>query len=151
MRSAILALVLSAGTAAFCQTSAQEPFNLGRHDRNPPAAKPAIDLGKPFSVGPMKPFTPPFTASEIFALPAKDTSPRFRGAEVDPKMIVRPPQASLGLQPGIPVKQNEYANLRMLPIDSSASSLQPIPVQWPNLKVQAIPTQWPRLEVHLVE
>jgi hypothetical protein len=151
MRSAILALVLSAGTAAFCQTSAQEPFNLGRHDWNPPAAKPAIDLDKPFSVGAMKPFTPPFTASDIFALPAKATSPWSEDAKIDPKMIVHPPQASLGLQQGIPFAQNAYANLRMLPIDSPHAGINAIPAQWPNLKVQAIPTQWPRLEVHPVE
>jgi hypothetical protein len=147
MRSAILALFFCAGTAALCQTSTRAPFNLGRHDQNPPVAKPSIDLDKLFSSAPMKPFIP----LEIFAPPAKAAAPWSEDARIDPKMIVHPPQASFGLQQGIPVEQNEYANLRMLPIDSPASGLQPIPNQWPNLKVQSIPTRWPRLTVNQVE
>jgi len=144
MRSAILALFFCAGTAAFCQTSAQAPFNLGRHGQNPPAAKPSIDLDKPFSAGPIKPFTP----LEIFALPAKVTARWSEDARINPKMIVHPPQASIGFQtPGIPVGQNEFSNLQMLPIDSAGVKIQAIPAQWLSLKVQAIPIQWPQLEV----
>ena len=88
---------------------------------------------------------------KLFIQPSKAVQRWSEDAKIDPEMIVRPPKASLGLQQGIPLNQNEYANLRMLPIDSPVSSLQAIPTQWPNLKVQSIPTQWPRLEVHPVE
>ena len=147
MRFTLLVLFLSAGT--FCQ-AAQLPTDSGRHDERPATGKPStapMDLDKLFSSSPMKPFTP----LELFAPAQVDVKARPRGAEVDPKMIVRPPQASLGLQQGIPIDQGQFANLRLLPIDSQSAAVNAIPVQWPNMKVQAIPTQWPRLEVHPVE
>ena len=150
MRSAIFALILGAGTAAFCQTQAQAQF-IFSHDRNPPAAQPALHLNEPFSADPMKPFTPPLTSLNIFAPPAKAISSWSADAKVDPKMIIHPPQASLGLQQGIPVEQSEYSNLRMLPIDAPGFVMQAIPAQWPNSKVQGIPIQWPRLELGSVK
>jgi len=147
MRFAFLVLFLSAGT--FCQ-GAQMPTDLGRHDESPATDKPStapIDLDKLFSSSPAK----PFTRLELFAPAQVAVKARSRGAEVDPKMIVRPPQASLDLQQGVPIEQNAFANLRMLPIDSASLGVHGIQTQWPNLKVHAVPTQWPRLEVHPVE
>jgi hypothetical protein len=146
-------LVLFLGAGTFCQSLAQAPFHYDRQNQNQLAAKPSTDAKPPvdldhlFSAGPIRPFTP----LEIFTLPAKATTPWSEDAKVDPKMIVHPPQASLGLQPGIPVEQNQYSNLRMLPIDSPGSGLQAIPAQWLNLKVEAISTWWPRLEMNRVE
>ena len=148
MRFVLLVLFLSAG--AFCQ-GAQLPADSDRHNGSPTTGKPSsapIDLDKLFLSSPvMKPFAP----LELFAPAQVAVKARSRGAEVDPRMIVRPPQASLGLQKGIPIDQNQFANLQMLPIDSPSAAINPIPTQWPNLKVQAIPTLWPRLEVHPVE
>ena len=147
MRFALLILFLSAG--AFCQ-AAQLPTDRSRHDESPATGKPStapIDLDKLFSSSPMKPFTP----LELFAPAQVAAEARSHGTEVDPKIIVRPPQASLGLQQGVPIHQNQFANLQMLPIASPHAGINAIPTQWPNLKVQGTPTQWPRLEVHPVE
>ncbi len=147
MRFALLILFLSAG--AFCQ-AAQLPIDSGKHDESPATGKPSttpIDLDKLFSSSPVK----PFTRLESFAPAQVAVKARSRDTEVDPKMIVRPPQASLSLQQGILIDQNQFANLRMLPIDSPHAGTNPIPAQWPNLKVQTIPAQWPRLEIHPVE
>ncbi|HEX4321289.1 MAG TPA: hypothetical protein VHZ52_10320 [Acidobacteriaceae bacterium] len=73
----------------------------------------------------------------------------------DSKMIVHPPQASLGLLlPGTPIEQDKYPGLKIMPIDTASDKLvakiDAIPVQWPNLKVQAIPSNWPKLELNSV-
>ena len=153
MRFTLLALFLSAGT--FCQ-AAQLPTDDGRHDESPTVGNRStapICLDKLFSSSPARPFTgpeaKPFSNLELFAPAQVAMKARSHGAEVDPKMIVRPPQA--GLQQGIPIAQNEFPNLRKLPINSPNPNLQAIPAQWPNLKVQLIPTQWPSLDVHPVE
>lgn len=148
MRFALLVLFFSIG--AFCQ-GAQLPTDSDQHNGSSASGKPStapIDLDNLFSSSPvMKPFTP----LELFAPAQVAVKTSTRGAEVDPKMIVRPPQASLGMQQGIPIHQNQFANLQMLPIASPHAGINAIPTQWPNLKVQGIPTQWPRLEVHPVE
>jgi hypothetical protein len=148
MRFALLVLFFSIG--AFCQ-AAQLPTDSDRHNGSSATGKPStapIDLDKLFSSSPvMKPFTP----LELFAPAQVAVKAPTHGTEVDPKIIVRPPKASLGLQQGIPINQGQFANLQMLPIDSPSAAINPIPAQWPNLKIQAIPTQWPRLEVHPVE
>ena len=42
-------------------------------------------------------------------------------AEIDPKMIVHPPQSSIGVTPpGTPMALNEYPHLQMLPIETPA-------------------------------
>jgi hypothetical protein len=80
-------------------------------------------------------------------------APRWsEDAHIDPKIIVHQPQASLKLQaPGIPIAQNEYPNLQMLPIGAAGAKLKAIPVQWPNLKVEAIPSKWPSLKMDPVQ
>ena len=147
MRTAILALFLSAGMAV-CQSPAQTPLNTNKLMQNPAwLAQPRTD----FSTLPPGWHMDANAPMKLFIQPSKAVQRWSEDAKIDPEMIVRPPKASLGLQQGIPLNQNEYANLRMLPIDSPSAAINPIPTQWPNLKVQAIPTQWPRLEVHPVE
>jgi hypothetical protein len=61
-------------------------------------------------------------------------------AHIDPQMVVHPPKSSLGVQPpGTLVAQNQYPNLRFLPIDWPEAKIELIPIYWPNLKVEAIP------------
>jgi hypothetical protein len=144
-RTAILVLFLFAGSC--CHSLAQAPFHFEWQTQNPSTTKPELDLDKLFSRSVAQPFTP----LDTLILPRQHTAQWSEDARIDPKMIVRPPQASLGLQQGIPRDQSQFANLQMLPIDSPSAGVNAIPAQWPSLKVQAIPTQWPRLEVHPVE
>jgi hypothetical protein len=69
---------------------------------------------------------------------------RLDDAQIDPKMIVHPPQSSIGVQPpGTAVAQNEYPHLQLRPIESANSILQAIPTRWPRFQLEKIPTQWP--------
>jgi len=127
-----------------CQPPAQTPFNFTRHDQSLPATNPLANPDKLFSDACLK----PFASLKVFPRSEKIAAPWSQDAEIDLKVIIHPPQSSIGrLSPGTVVEQKEYANLRMLPIDSPRSIMQAIPAQWPNLKVQAIPTQWPKLEI----
>jgi hypothetical protein len=81
---------------------------------------------------------------KILLVPAPEKAHPLNNAQIDPKMIVHPPQSSLGVQPpGTIVAQNEYPNLRIQPIDSARSALEAIPTNWPAFQVEKIPTQWP--------
>jgi hypothetical protein len=81
---------------------------------------------------------------KILLVPAPEKAHPLNNAQIDQKMIVHPPQSSLGVQPpGTIVAQNEYPNLRVLPIDSARSPLEAIPTNWPAFQVEKIPTQWP--------
>jgi hypothetical protein len=56
----------------------------------------------------------------ILALPKAETNRRLDDAEIDPKIIVHPPQSSIGVNPpGTPMAQNEYPHLQMLPIEAA--------------------------------
>jgi hypothetical protein len=144
MRSIALALFLCAGTAALCQSPAQTPFNFTWRDQSLPATNSPANPDKLFSDARLK----PFASLKVFPRAEKNAAPWSQDAEIDPKVIIHPPQSSIGrLSPGTVIEQKEYANLRMLPIDSPRPNMQAIPAQWPNLKVQAIPTRWPQLEI----
>jgi len=147
MRTGIRALFLSAGIAV-CQSPAQTPLNTNGLMQNPTwLTQPRTD----FSTLPPGWHMDENAPMKLFLQPSK-AAPRWsEDAKIDPKMIVHPPQASLGMQQGIPIDQNQFANLQMLPIDSPHADINAIPAKWPNAKIQAIPTQWPRLEVHPVE
>jgi hypothetical protein len=68
-------------------------------------------------------------------LPNAVAARRWDPAQIDPKMIVHPPQSSIGVQPpGTLVAQNEYHHLQMLHIVSASFNLGAIPTQWPRLK-----------------
>jgi len=69
-------------------------------------------------------------------------------AQIDPKIIARPPQVSVGVQPaGKMVAKNEFPNLELLPIKSGKSTERPIPAQWPDFKLKVIPDKWPKFEM----
>ncbi len=149
MRLRILALLLSSGTAACCQTAAPSPANPQQHFLTPPAiAQPGRDFGR----------LPPNWHFDS-AVPQKTILLRDAGAaglgepaEIDPKMIVRPPQSSLGEQPpGTQLAQNLYPGLQLLPIEESKAKAEPIQITWPNLKVEQIPIVWPKLEIKAME
>ena len=127
MRPAIFALLLCAGTAAFCQSPppvtqvkpALPPLTLTL----PPQA-PALEFNAPPKV---------FTFSGVVprkAIVLPPTALQFEDhAQIDPQIIVRPPQSSLGEQPpGTLIAQNLYPGLQMLPIGEPKGKVKPIPI-----------------------
>jgi hypothetical protein len=154
MRLAGLTLFLSAGTWAFCQSPAPAPANPEQNWLTLP------ELAKPGLAQPGRDFTrlPPqlhfdFTAPmKAMTVPAPDPLRRWNDAQIDPKIVVHPPQSSLGKQaPGALVAQNLYPGLNLLPIQESEAKGEPIPTAWPNLKVKNIPIVWPKLEIKPVD
>jgi hypothetical protein len=149
MRLTILALLFSSATTAICQTAAPAPAHPQQNFLAPPAiAQPGRDFSR----------LPPEWHFDSVAPPKtiilRDAGVPRQGpdAEIDPKMIVHPPQSSLGDQPpGTLGPQNLYPGLRMLPIEESKLKAEPMPITWPNLKVQQIPIVWPKLEIKPVE
>ncbi len=103
----------------------------------------------------IKPLSPPFSLStplRRFSVPKTGTTTIWDEAQIDPKIIVHPPQSKLGLQqPGINVATNQFPNLRFLPIASPGSASHDIPAQWPGSKLEAIPTTWPKFKLSLVQ
>jgi hypothetical protein len=80
----------------------------------------------------------------MILLPAPGPPPRF-DAQMDPRIVVHPPQSSLGVQPpGSLVAQNLYPGLQLLPIEQSRATAEPIPAIWPHLKIKQIPIIWPK-------
>jgi hypothetical protein len=125
MRLTILGLLLCTGVPAFCQSGAPapaSPYASGSLVATPPAR----DFSKlppgwhPTSVVPPR----------MLIQPQVPATRRLDNAQIDPKMIVRPPQSSLGVrQPGTAVAQGEYPHLEMLPIESPNSALKAIPIK----------------------
>jgi hypothetical protein len=100
----------------------------------------------------VKPFSqPPFSLStplRRFVVPKAGTATRWDDAQIDPKIIVHPPQSKLGVQqPGINIASNQFPNLKFLPIASPASASHAIPAQWPVFGLYAIPTMWPKFKL----
>ncbi len=115
----------------------------------------------------MKPTLPPFTQPwkdfsklppvwqmngnaplNLFSLQSRIPLRPLNDARIDPKIILKPPHSSLGMQPPeINMAQNEFPGLKLLPIDATAVNLQPIPGVWPNAELKAIPTLWPKGEI----
>ena len=145
MRLAVFVLFLGTAPAALCQSSAPVPFEIGRPDQNWfSAVQSTKDLSKSFSNARAQ----QLTLLQAFTMPIKPAARWSEDARVDPKMVVHPPPASIGLQPpGTVVAQNEFPNLRILPIELPESKIAALPSQWPDLKVQGIPTRWPKLEM----
>lgn len=145
MRLTILALLFSSCTTAFCQTAAPAPAHPQQNFLTPPAiAQPCRDFSR----------LPPdwhfnsVAPQRMIILREAGVQRRGLDAEIDPKMIVHPPQSSLGEQPpGTLVAQNLYPGLRLLPIEESKAKAEPIPITWPNLKVQQIPIAWPKCAI----
>ena len=140
MRLMTLALFVSAATTAFCQSSAPAPINpdtLGQ--LTPEFTQPGMDFSKlppNWNLVIVKP-------RGTLVLPRIITVQVLSSAAIDPKIIVHPPQSSLGVQPpGTLVAQNLYPNLQLLPIDWPKAKIEQIPTQWPNYKLARIPTEW---------
>jgi hypothetical protein len=147
MRVTILALFLSAGTAAICQLGALAPANpispFSPPQTTPMFNRPGTDLSKLPPSWDVKSAPPRY----FFQWRKKPARPRDN-AHIDSQMIVHPPQWRLGMQPqGTFVARNEYPDLQFLPIDSPARKLQEIPTPWPQLKLQSIPTAWPNVKL----
>jgi hypothetical protein len=127
MRLTILGLLLCTGIPAFCQSGASappSPFAPGQTLLV--VTPPARDFSKlppgwhPTSVAPLKAVIQP-------QVPA---TRRLNDAQIDPKMIVHPPQSSIGVQPpGTAVAQKEYLHLQVLPIESPNPVTKAIPIK----------------------
>lgn len=147
MRLTILALFLSTGSAALCQSAQPAPANPPTLTQ-PQWAQPGAGLSTPprdwhFNAQPPQ---------KTIILPAPVPLDRQGEAQIDPKMIVHPPQSSLGEQaPGTQIAQNLYPGLVLQRIEEPKAKLQQIPITWPNLKVQNIPTTWSKLEIKSAE
>ena len=140
MRLATLALFLCAAPATFCQSTAPAPANPDRLWSPPPQfTQPGRDFRKP----PPNWGTLNILPRTRIILPHSGFGRLWDGARLDRKIIVHPPQSSLGDQPpGTLVAQNLYPNLRMLPIDWPNAKIEEIPTAWPMLKLEAIPTEF---------
>lgn len=147
MRLPFLTLVLCTGIAAWSQSAAPAPVTPDRLGQIPSAfTRPLGDSSKLPSSWRIT----NVAQLETAIMPSAEAARRWDDAKIDPKMIVHPPQSSIGVQPpGSLVAQNEYPNLRMLPIE--ASSAKPIPTQWSLLQIKLIPIQWPLCKVGPVD
>ena len=124
MRVTILSLLLYA-TTAFCQSSAPAPVTAENLARTPLVS--ALPPSRDFSKLPPGWHAVPLADPKIMMVPNAVDATRLSNAEIDPEIIVHPPPSSIGVQPpGTAVTQNEYPNLRMLPIDSTNSALEAI-------------------------
>jgi hypothetical protein len=123
MRLTILGLLLCAGPTAFCQSTAPAPGNPHSLWQTPPVVTlPPRDFSKLPPGWHASPVVPPriLIQPRMPGLPQAETNGRLAAPEIDPKIIVHPPQSSVGVSPpGTPVAQNEYPHLQMLPIESA--------------------------------
>jgi hypothetical protein len=77
---------------------------------------------------------------------------RLGSAQIDPQMVVHPPQTSMGVQPpGTQVAQNLYPGLLLMPIDGSKTKIEPIPTVFPTMKMEKIPTTWTEFKVSPIQ
>ena len=124
MRLPILGLLFCAATTALGQTTAPSPASPDNLWQGPlVGTPPARDFSKLPPGWQASLVVPPrflYQPKVPGALQA-ETGSRLGDAEIDPKMVVHPPQSSIGvIPPGTPMAQNEYPHLQMLPIESSA-------------------------------
>ncbi len=145
MRLTILGLLLCAGIPSFCQSGASAPASpYAPGQTSLVVTPPAGDFSKLPAGWRQTSVAPP----KMLIQPQVPAARRVDDASIDPKMIVHPPQSSIGMQPpGIPVAQNEYPHLQVLPIESANSVLKAIPTKWPRFRLGATPTQWPNLNL----
>ena len=153
MKSATIVLLLCVATPSICQSAAPTPSNPLQLLQTPPApAKPWMDFSKlpslqPSSLQPFKLSTP----LRPFIVPKSGVETRWSDAQIDPKIIVHPPQSKLGMQqPGINIATNQFPNLKFLPIASPGALPHAPPAQWPSFGIEQIPTTWPKFKLSLV-
>jgi hypothetical protein len=119
MRCAILGLLLCAGTTALCQSTAPSPAT-PLWQAPPVVTPPTRDFSKLPPGWHFSGAVPPqiLLQPKMLKLPKPETNRPLVGAEIDPKIIVHPPQSSIGVNPpGTPMAQNEYPHLEMRPIE----------------------------------
>jgi hypothetical protein len=148
MRTAVLCFALTAGTVAFAQSSPAKPAEPFKLELTPPSvnqSRPDLQGFRADLHPSSKQLWKTFTISGPRQLQRKDS------AQIDPGMIVRPSQSSIGAQPpGTPIAQNLYPGLRLLPIEETQAKLETLPTEWPNLELQNIPIKWPKFAIQLV-
>jgi hypothetical protein len=117
MRAALLVLSLCGGTVVFAQTNPAKPANSFKLELTQPAAD--ASNYRAFLHG---------SNTELwkaFAIPGTRAFQQRNNAQIDPGFILHPPNSSVGVQPpGIPIEQDLYPGLRLLPIDESKARLQ---------------------------
>jgi hypothetical protein len=156
MRITILVLFLSTGATALCQSAAPASPNAEKQWLILPGTAPPVrDFGKlPHdwhftSIAPMQ-------TTKTLVLPNQlgvqsGSGPQSR-SQIDPKIIVHPPQLSIGEQPpGTQIAETLYPGLQLLPIEESKAKTEPIPTMWPNMKMEQIPIVWPKAELLPIE
>jgi hypothetical protein len=123
MQLTILGLLFCAGTTALCQATAPSPASPGRLWQSPlVATPPARDFSKLPPGWQASAVVPPgfLFQPRVPGLTEAKTDRRLDDAKIDPKIIVHPPQSSIGVRPpATPMAQNEYPNLQMLPIETA--------------------------------
>jgi hypothetical protein len=133
MRLTILGLLFCAATTALGQATAPSPASPDNLWQAPllvtPPARDFTKLPPWWQASALPPgwqasaVAPPrfLFQPKVPGAPQAETGSRLGDAEIDPKIIVHPPQSSIGvIPPGTPMAQNEYPHLQMLPIESSA-------------------------------
>jgi len=96
MKSASIVLLLCVATPALCQSAAPAPSNPLQLFQTPSApAKPWMDFS---NLPPLQQFklSDPLRP---FIVPKVGITPSLNDAQIDPKIIVHPPQSKLGVQP----------------------------------------------------
>jgi hypothetical protein len=120
MRFAILGLLFCAGTTALCQSTAPSPATPDTLGQTPLlVAPPARDFSKLPPGWHFSGAVPPriLLQPKMLKLPKPETNRSLVGAEIDPNIVVHPPQSSIGANPpGTPMAQNEFPHLQMRPI-----------------------------------
>jgi len=151
MRIAVAALLLGVGVPLFCQTAGTAPANPGEPGQKPPS----VFLLSPKEFDKAQPVwhISPESLLKMNVPPGLGPLRKFSesGESIDPKMVVHPPQASIGVQaPGTQVAQNLYPGLQLMPIEQAKVKGEPIPTTFPNAKMEPIPTTWPGYKMSLV-
>lgn len=146
MRPAILALLLCTSPAAFGQWAQPAPVNPSQPGI-PPRAFNLPPSGRGFNQPPtVFPFNGTIPRPAI-VLPPTHLDLKQQ-AKIDPQIIVRPPQSSIGYQaPGTLIAQNLYPGLQFLPIGETKGKLEPIPTTWPNFKMEQIPIDVSKVQI----
>jgi hypothetical protein len=151
MRLAVLTLLLPVAASAVSQSPAPVSQSPQQRSFTPPSItipKPALTLSK---LPPDITITSVQQLPKIFLPPGQFTQPEG-GFTLDSKIVVHPPQSSLGVQaPGTLVAQDLYPGLQLLPIEESKAKGEPIPITWPNARIEPIPIVWPKAELLQVE
>lgn len=145
MRLTLLIGIVFTATASFAQHNAPvPPMTAGQPQTFSAFAPPARDFSKLWQA---PEFRQSLTAPH-WILPGIPSPSAQAGTEIDPKILIHPPQSALGEPaPGTLVAQNLYPGLEFKRIGESHMSGGPIPTLWPNLRIENIPTVWPKLNI----